>query len=408
MSPQTAIDAVTQMTDELGETYSTQAELVLAEVDIAREMVGDFKQWKCTNGWWCHFGNATWESQPNRFTRTMHVGGISPVPHSRQGEAMEALVDAEETYDETDEEQVGRHEKLSTFPTDIGGFLTGWFGSHTEFSDIYYPASVIEVPASGQGWLSSNATTYGSSLSSQRAAAEKARGVMEGLVTNTSSFLGDVTDSMANMVQLALDQEQLYLDLILAAMQEFPKISGFISMLKELAQVIQDERVLYFNRIAEIGRQLSTAVNTVVQVGLLANNLRGIGPGGQWPSGTNAESDPSSSGQASIDQIRGDVQWFKGHVDYWDAMAADMTALRDTAAAVPKLPNILIDLPQFSAHGSLAMNNLADDLVDVVNGGRTAAENMSEALTQTIKNYLANETSSAAQADQLFNEYFDD
>lgn len=65
-------------------------------------------------------------------------------------------------------------------------------------------------------------------------------------------------------------------------------------------------------------------------------------------------------------------------------------------------------LPQLSAHRSYAMNNLADSLVDVINGGRAAAEKMSEALTQTIRNYLANETSSAAQANQLFNEYFDD
>lgn len=65
-------------------------------------------------------------------------------------------------------------------------------------------------------------------------------------------------------------------------------------------------------------------------------------------------------------------------------------------------------LPQFSAHGSCAMNNLADSLVDVINGGRAATETMSEAPTQTIRNYLANETSSAAQANQLFNEQFED
>lgn len=405
MSPQATLDLIKQLTDDLATTYETQAELVAAEMEASRGRAGEFQEWECS-AWLCTTGGYYSETKPSGWDEFLHFPNLSARPHSRQGEAMDELQAAEEEYNTTDTEQLSRQEKLARIPTDIGGFLMDWFSIDADFAQIYYAANKNEIPASGEAWLSSSSGAYDSAIGTQRTAADTARDVTGGLVENTSAFLSEITDSVTNLADLALEQEQLYLDTIGALIEDYTSISGFISAAKNLAQLFLDSRQYYFDQVQEQGRQLASAVDTVIQVGLLENDLTGIGPGGNWPTPNNVQQDPDNPAWTPVDEIRTDLAWFKSHVDHWDEKASEMETLKGTADSAASLPVIMIDMPHFSAAQSTSLNGLADDITAAINGGRAAAEEMSSALTDTIRNYVENETSSAAEADALFNEYF--
>lgn len=188
--------------------------------------------------------------------------------------------------------------------------------------------------------------------------------------------------------------------------QNYSKIDGFISAAKGVVDAIQRQRTLFFDRVQEQGRELSSAIDTVINVGLLENDLINIGPGGEWtgPGGSGRNLD--NPGNPSDDELRTDVEWFKTHIDYWDDIATEMGALETKAKSTSDLPVQMIDMPHVTAAQSSAINSLADRLETAIAGGHTAAEDMVVALRTTIRNYIDNEASSAGQADAMFNEYF--
>lgn len=404
--PQSTIDLVKQMTDDLKDTYETQADLVLAEMSTARSHVGDFQEWECTAILCTTFGYYS-ETPPSTFDKVLHWPNLTGRPHSRQGEARDELQTAEDEYNTTDEKQLSQQEKLANIPTDVGDFVTDWFDVDSEFAKVYYPASTTEIPASGGAWASQSAGMYGGSLSTQRTAADLAKDTVAGLVTNTTSYLRDVTDSVAALADLALAQEKIYVDTIKAAIQDYTSIGGFIGAIKDLITVMQDLRQLYIDEVQEQGRQLAGAVDSVIQVGILQNDLEGIGKGGKWPSATNAEENLNNPNSVASGDIRSDAEWFKAHIKYWDDIEKEMSALKTKAAGTSRLPVIMIDMPQFSAAQSTSLNGLADDLQTAIHEGCVAAGEMSEALTDTIREYINNESASAAEAEALFKEFFE-
>lgn len=405
MSVQSTLDTISQLTEELGETYALQAELVEAEIEAQRGIVGDFKEWVCDNTGFLSCGSYYSETEPGGGSKFWHWPYLENNPHSRQGEAMDELRAAEEEYNTTETEQMSRKEKLSTIPTDLGSFLVDWFAIDSSFSGIYYPANANEVPGSGQSWLGSASSGYESAVGTQRSAADTAKEIVGGLISNSSAFLGDVTDTMGNLTQLALDQEQLYLDAFNAGFQDYTSIGGFISAIKDIAQVFQSERQLFFDRVNEQGRQLAAAVDSVIQVGLLSNDLVGIGPGGNWPNPQNVASDTDNPGSPSRDEIVADASWFKTHIGYWDDIETEMTALKASADGAAVLPIKIIDMPHFSAHQSNALNGLAEELTAAIGGGKTSAGSMSDGLTTTIRNYIENELGAGADAEAFFNQH---
>lgn len=405
MSPQDTLDYVKQLTDDLAETYELQAELVLAELNAAQGRVGEFKEYECT-AWLCTTGGYYSETKPSGWDEFLHWPNLKGRDHTRQGEAMDELEAARSEYNTTSDEQLSQQEKLAKIPTDVGGFLMDWFQVDSDFARIYYPAGTNEVPSSGESWLGDSSGGYASAVGTQRRSADTARGVNGSLVSNTSSYLGNITNTISNLSDLALQQQDLYINMITGLVQDYSSIGGFINAAKSLVSTIQDARTLYFNRLQEQGRQLASAVDTVIQIGLLSNDLIGIGPGGAWPSPSNVAQNPSNPGRPSLDEIRTDLAWFKAHIDFWDDIAAQMATLKSTAAGSSRLPVIMIDMPHFSAVQSASLNGLADSLAAVIDGGHTAAEDISVALRQTIRNYVDNEIYSANQADALFNEYF--
>ncbi|GAA4893677.1 hypothetical protein GCM10025789_08600 [Tessaracoccus lubricantis] len=403
MGPQATLDLITQMTDDLQDAYELQAELVLAEIEASRALVGDFKEYRCESWPFCPSGGYYSETRPSDWSMFWHTIRVSD--HERQGEAMDALADAETKYNTTETEQMSRKDKLVSIPTDVGGFLTDWFSIDSSFENIYYPANTNEIPADGEPWASGNAAGYDASIGSQRTAAEKARDVTGGLVSNTTTYLGNVTDSIANLTDLAQQQEQVYLDAIKIVLME-PTIGDFIGAVEDLAQLVLDQRQLFFDRVQEQGRQLVAAVTSVVQVGLLGNDLDGVGPGGTWPTPRNVSRDLDQPGCVETDEVRANAAWFRSQATYWDDIANEMSSLHATATGAARLPVIMIDMPHFSSAESASLNGLADDLTAAIDGGRTAAEDMRDALRQTARNYLDNEASSTSEADALFNEYF--
>lgn len=214
--PQSTIDLVKQMTGDLKDTYETQADLVLAEVSTARTHVGDFQEWECKSLLCPYYS----ETEPSGWVKAWHWPVMTARPHSRQGEAMDELRTAEDEYNTTDEKQLSQQEKLANIPADVDDFVTDWFDVDSEFAKVYYPASTTEIPASGGAWASQSAGMYGGSLSTQRTAADLAKDTVAGLVTNTTSYLSDVTDSVAALADLALAQEKIYVDTIKAAIQD--------------------------------------------------------------------------------------------------------------------------------------------------------------------------------------------
>lgn len=193
MSVDSTLDAITQLTEELGEIYSLQAELVEAEIAAQRDIVGEFKEWVCNNTGFLTCGDYYSETEPGGGTKFWHWPYLKNEPHSRQGEAMDELRAAQEQYDTTETEQMDRQEKLATIPTDLGGFLRDWFAIDTSFAAVYFPANANEVPGSGQSWLGSASGGYDSAMGTQRSAADTAKDVVGGLITNSSAFLGEVT-----------------------------------------------------------------------------------------------------------------------------------------------------------------------------------------------------------------------
>lgn len=405
MPPQDTLDYIKQLTDDLADAYELQAELVLAELDAAQGRVGDFKEYECT-AWLCTTGGYYSETKPSGWDEFLHWPNLKGRDHTRQGEAMDELQAARDEYNTTSDEQLSQQEKLAKIPTDVGSFLIDWFQLDTDFARIYYPDSTSEVPSAGDSWLGANASAYEAAVGTQRRSAETARGVTGDLVSNTSSYLSEITDSVSNLTDLAIQQEDLYIDMISGLVQDYSSIGGFISAAQSLVTSIQDARKLYYDRLKEQGRQLASAVDTVIQTGLLTNDLAGIGPGGAWPGATNVSSNPDQPGCTTVDEVRSDLDWFKHHIDYWDGIAGEMATLKASAAASSRLPVIMIDMPHFSAVQSSSLNGLADALSTVIAGGHTAAEDMVVSLRQTIRNYVDNEIASASQADALFNEYF--
>ncbi|MBB1482712.1 hypothetical protein H5392_02405 [Tessaracoccus sp. MC1865] len=403
MSPQATLDLITQMTEDLQDAYELQAELVLAEMEASRALVGDFKEYRCESWPFCPSGGYYSETRPSGWNLFWHT--IRTSDHERQGEAMEALAEAESGYDTTCTAQTSRKDKLVSIPTDVGGFLLDWFSIDASFEGVYYPANTNEIPSNGEPWVSGNAAGYDASIGSQRTAAETTRGVAGGLVSNTTTYLGNVTDSIANLTNLAQQQEQLYLDAIKFAIME-PTIGSFIGAVEDFAQLVMDQRQLFYDRVQEQGRQLSAAISSVVQVGLLENDLTGIGPGGTWPSPRNVSRDLDQPGCTGNDEVRANAEWFQSQVAYWDDLATQMSTLHSTASGASRLPVIMIDMPHFSAAESSSLNGLADSITTAIDGGRAAAESMRDSLRQTARNYLDNEASSTSQADSLFNEYF--
>lgn len=263
-----------------------------------------------------------------------------------------------------------------------------------------------EVPTNGESWLGSNSGTYSSAVSTQRRSADATRGIVGDLVSNSSDYLSNITTSVNNLTDLAIQQQDLYVDMITGMIQDYSKIGGFIGAAKSLVETVKTARTTYTNQVKEQGRQLASAVNTVIKIGLLENDLVGIGPDGKWQGPTNVTRDPSHPDELTADQVRADADWFKKHYDNWDDIASDMGTLKATAAGTSRLPIKMIDLPHFSAMQSSSLNGLADSLSTAIDGGHTAAEDMSVALRQTIRNYIDNEISSTSEADALFNEYF--
>lgn len=404
MSIQATLDTIGELIYELGQTYELQAEKVNAELEAQESTIGAFKQWRCT-AWLCTTGGYSSDSEPSGWAKFAHWPNLEENDHPDQGAAKDAVNEAAEEYNTTDTAQMDQKEELSTIPTDLGGFLEDWFEIDNAFANIYYPANTNEIPAAGQSWLSSASGGYAASVGTQRSAADTVREIVGGLVSNGSSFLGEITDTMATLTDLALDQEQNYLDLLKALTFNYMDIDSYITAAEDLVQVIQEERVLYYDRVATQGEQLAGAVDTVIQVGLLSNDLVGIGPGGNWPTPQNVASDSDNPGSPSRDEIITDAGWFKSHIDYWEDIETDMTTLKSTADMSATLPIKIINLPHFTAVQSTAMNGLADELTAAIGGGQHAAGDVSDGLTTTIRNYIENEIGSGADAERFFNQH---
>lgn len=404
MSIEATLGTIAELTQELGATYELQAELVSAELDAQEAVIGAFKKWRCT-AWLCTTGGYSSDSEPGGWTKALHWPNLEENDHPDQGEARAAVSDAAQEYNTTDVDQMDQKEELSTIPTDLGSFLVDWFEIDNTFSNIYYPANTNEVPASGQGWLSSASSGYDSAVGTQRSAADTAREVVGGLISNSSTFLTDITDTMGTLTSLALTQEQNYLNALTALAQDYSSIGGYISAAKEIVQLFKDERDLYYQRVNEQGRQLAAAVNSVIQVGLLENDLNGIGPGGNWPDPQNVSTDADQPGTPARDEIITDAAWFKSHIDFWDDIESDMTSLKTSADGAAVLPIKIIKLPHFSAVQSTALNGLADKLTAAIGGGQTSAGKVSDGLTTSIRNYIENEIGAGAEADAFFNQH---
>ncbi len=191
---------------------------------------------------------------------------------------------------------------------------------------------------------------------------------------------------MGSFTDLALQQEQLYVDALSSLAQDYTSIGGYISAAKELAQLMQDQRQLYYDRVSEQGQLLASAVESVIQTTLLESDLDGIGPGGAWPDPQNVATNKDNPAQPSQDEIITDATWFGRHIAYWDDMTSDMGELKASAEAAPVLPIKIIELPHFSAVQSTALNGLADSLTTAIGQGKDAAAKMSNGLTTTIRN----------------------
>lgn len=164
---------------------------------------------------------------------------------------------------------------------------------------------------------------------------------------------------------------------------------------------------MYIDEVQEQGRKLAGAVDSVIQIGILQNDLVGIGKDGKWPSATNAGENLNDPNSVASGGIRSDAEWFKAHIKYWDGIEKGMSALKTKAAGASRLPVITIDMPQISAAQSTSLNGLADDLQTAIHEGCVAAGEMSQSLTDTIREYINNESASAAEAEALFKEFFE-
>ncbi|NHB84160.1 hypothetical protein G7085_04705 [Tessaracoccus sp. HDW20] len=225
------------------------------------------------------------------------------------------------------------------------------------------------------------------------------------LISNSSAFLTEITDTMASFTDLALQQEQIYLDALLSMAQDYTSIGGYIDAAKGLLQTVKSERDIYYQRVNEQGRLLAAAVDSVIQTTLLENDLDGIGPGGSWPDPQNVATNKDNPAGPTRDEIITDAEWFRRHIAYWDDLSSDLAELKVSADAAAVLPIKIIDLPHFSAVQSTALNGLAESLQTAIGQGQSAAGKMSDALTRSIRNYINNELGAGAEADAFFHQH---
>ncbi len=403
MSIDATLSTIGDLIADLKETYELQAELVSTEIANQESVISGFKRYQCVSWPFCPSGGYSSDSEPGDLARFWHT--IEENDHPDQGEAREQVEAAAEEYNTTETAQMDQQEELSTIPTDLGGFLQAWVAIDSSFANIYYPANTNEIPSSGETWLSTASGGYDSAVGTQRTAADTARSVTGDLISNSAAFLSKITDTMGSFTDLALQQEQLYVDALSSLAQDYTSIGGYISAAKELAQLMQDQRQLYYDRVSEQGQLLASAVESVIQTTLLESDLDGIGPGGAWPDPQNVATNKDNPAQPPQDEIITDATWFGRHIAYWDDMTSDMGELKASAEAAPVLPIKIIELPHFSAVQSTALNGLADSLTTAIGQGKDAAAKMSNGLTTTIRNYINNEIGAGAEADAFFNKH---
>lgn len=415
MNIEQTVKSITNACNKLKETYGTLAKGADQSLQRIKSDIGQMKQWKYTcsdPGGGPHGGGPPTtqysDYQYNWFEKLVHgVMQEEHVDHPRRAEAQKKAEDLFGKADRYEEKFGPRVESIADTPVKIGQLLTAWLQIQNTLAKLQAelnanPNLLIKNPAYEAGWESPIAQdAYGAVVGGQDGAADTTADVISGLLNNSANFLADLGDTLAQYAEQTRTLNKYYTDVITGTIGSVspPTFDSIIAIIQTGSDAVDGHAQMEDKKAKDLSDMLNKSIAASLAVAELNNKITRLGKNGSvygWP-GPVAVGSTSEHGHSKRADLVMDARYFTEHAKYWDSISAQLEKLGGKADGVADIPKMFVNVPEFSADQSEALNGLSGRITNnLLKQGAAATSDLASKLKEARHAYLLTETNNEA------------